>query len=107
LLIGYDYLVVGNGDDNFWNETSPYLTPGSNTGRQGIYKVSFEVITQEAKQLDYGHITEKHAALLEAAIAQDPSRWLWSHKRWKRQAPADLNTLKSQAKVRFEERFRK
>ena len=41
LLIGYDYLVVGNGDDNFWNETSPYLTPGSNTGRQGIYKVSF------------------------------------------------------------------
>ena len=41
LLIGYDYLVVGNGDDNFWNETSPYLKPGSNTGRQGIYKVSF------------------------------------------------------------------
>jgi len=75
--------------------------------KRGIYKVSFEVITQEAKQLDYGHITEKHAALLEAAIAQDPSRWLWSHKRWKRQAPADLNTLKSQAKVRFEERFRK
>jgi KDO2-lipid IV(A) lauroyltransferase len=75
--------------------------------KRGVYKVSFEVITQEAKQLDYGHITEKHAALLEAAIAQDPSRWLWSHKRWKRQAPEDLNTLKSQAKVRFEERFRK
>jgi KDO2-lipid IV(A) lauroyltransferase len=75
--------------------------------KRGIYKVSLEVITQEAKQLDYGHITEKHAALLEAAIAQDPSRWLWSHKRWKRQAPEDLNTLKSQAKVRFEERFRK
>jgi hypothetical protein len=41
LLIGYDYLVVGNGDDKFWNEASSYLTPGSNTGRQGIYKVSF------------------------------------------------------------------
>jgi len=41
LLIGYDYLVVGNGDDNFWSEASPYLKRGSNAGRQGIYKVSF------------------------------------------------------------------
>ena len=41
LLIGYDYLVVGNGDDEFWNEASQYLTEGSNTGRQGIYKISF------------------------------------------------------------------
>lgn len=41
LLIGYDYLVVGNGDDQFWNEASQYLTEGSNTGRQGIYKISF------------------------------------------------------------------
>jgi hypothetical protein len=41
LLIGYDYLVVGNGDDNFWNEASLYLKRGANAGRQGIYKVSF------------------------------------------------------------------
>ena len=41
LLIGYDYLVVGNGDGNFWNEASQYLTEGSSTDRQGIYKVSF------------------------------------------------------------------
>jgi hypothetical protein len=41
LLIGYDYLVVGNGDDNFWNEATQYLTEGSNTDRRGIYKVSF------------------------------------------------------------------
>ena len=41
LLISYDYLVVGNGDDNFWNETSQYLTEGSRTDRQGIYKILF------------------------------------------------------------------
>ena len=41
LLIGYDYLVVGNGDNNFWNKASPYLKRGSNASRQGIYKVSF------------------------------------------------------------------
>ena len=41
LLIGYDYLVVGNGDNNFWNEASPYLNEGSLAGRQGVYKVSF------------------------------------------------------------------
>jgi KDO2-lipid IV(A) lauroyltransferase len=75
--------------------------------KRGFYKVSFKVITEDAKQLDYGQITEKHASFLETAIAQDPSRWLWSHKRWKRQVPSDLNTLKTKAKVRFEERFRK
>jgi KDO2-lipid IV(A) lauroyltransferase len=75
--------------------------------KRGFYNVSFEVINEDAKQLEYGQITEKHASFLETAIAQDPSRWLWSHKRWKRQAPADLNTLKMQSKARFEERFRK
>jgi hypothetical protein len=41
LLIGYDYLVVGNGDEKFWDQASPYLVRGSNAGRQGIYKISF------------------------------------------------------------------
>lgn len=41
LLIGYDYLVVGNGDDDFWNGASQYLNTGSSARRQGIYKISF------------------------------------------------------------------
>lgn len=52
LLIGYDYLVVGNGDENFWNEASQYLTEGSNTGRQGIYKVSFQGKNLQLTQMD-------------------------------------------------------
>ena len=51
LLIGYDYLVVGNGDDNFWNEASQYLAEGSNTGRRGIYKVSFPVKNLQLTQV--------------------------------------------------------
>jgi hypothetical protein len=41
LLIGYDYLVVGNGDDNFWDQTSRYLEDKLDARQQGIYKVSF------------------------------------------------------------------
>jgi hypothetical protein len=36
---GYDYLVVGKGDDLFWGSNSRYLAPGSNPQVKGLYKI--------------------------------------------------------------------
>ncbi|MFM6945613.1 MAG: lysophospholipid acyltransferase family protein [Flavobacteriales bacterium] len=74
--------------------------------KTGYYKVKLEVITEEAKAENYGDITQKHLALLSTSIAAEPSRWLWSHKRWKRSKPADLHQLMAQAKADFHAKFR-
>jgi KDO2-lipid IV(A) lauroyltransferase len=47
-----------------------------------------------------------HTKLLEDEIIKNPSQWLWSHKRWKREIPQDLSELKRKQKKYFEERFR-
>lgn len=74
--------------------------------KTGYYNVSFEVITENAHEEKYGYITEKHLALLTSSIQAEPSRWLWSHKRWKRTKPADLAQIMEQAKADFHAKFR-
>jgi KDO2-lipid IV(A) lauroyltransferase len=74
--------------------------------QSGLYSVSFEVITEQALQENYGYITEKHLALLTDSIQAAPSRWLWSHKRWKRQKPTELSQIMEQAKADFHAKFR-
>lgn len=73
---------------------------------RGHYSVSFEVITEDSSKNHYGDISEQHLQKLSTAIAQNSSRWLWSHKRWKRQEPDHLDHFKAEAKARFEARFR-
>lgn len=74
--------------------------------KTGHYKVSLKVISKEAKEENYGAITEKHLALLTESIHHEPSRWLWSHKRWKRQKPTDLKQIMEQARADFHAKFR-
>jgi KDO2-lipid IV(A) lauroyltransferase len=35
------------------------------------------------KETEHGFITKKYVELLEKQIVDDPSQWLWSHRRWK------------------------
>jgi KDO2-lipid IV(A) lauroyltransferase len=74
--------------------------------KRGYYELELKLITKDAKSLEWGQITEQHTQLLEAEIIQNPSQWLWSHKRWKREIPQDLTTLKRKQKKHFEEKFR-
>ena len=74
--------------------------------KRGYYSVKFIPFEKPLNQLNYGELTEWHTHLLEREIKQNPSYWLWSHKRWKRQMPDDINQLKSDQKKRFEDRFR-
>ncbi len=74
--------------------------------KRGYYEIEFKTLTTEARNLSYGQLTEQHVQLLEQSILEEPCHWLWSHKRWKREIPSDLEDLKSIQKSKFEEKFR-
>lgn len=57
--------------------------------KRGHYEVQYDLICEDATQTDYGYITETHTRMLEEVINKQPEYWLWSHKRWKHQRPAD------------------
>jgi KDO2-lipid IV(A) lauroyltransferase len=74
--------------------------------KRGYYSLKFIPFEKSLDQLNYGELTDWHTHLLEREIKQNPSYWLWSHKRWKRQIPDDLNQLKTDQENRFNDRFR-
>ena len=53
-----------------------------------------------------GEITEAHTLKLQDAIIQHPEQWLWSHKRWKREIPENLEQLKLEQHDKFQKRYR-
>jgi KDO2-lipid IV(A) lauroyltransferase len=51
--------------------------------KRGYYEYEFILITDNPKETKENEITEIHTRLLEDIIKENPSYWLWSHKRWK------------------------
>ena len=49
---------------------------------RGHYRLTFEVITDNAAGQDPQKLMRRYYDLLEADIRKDPVNWLWSHKRW-------------------------
>ena len=74
--------------------------------KRGFYEIEFQLLTSEPRSLSYGQLTEQHVRLLEQSILDQPCHWLWSHKRWKREVPEDLEALKAAQKSKFEEKYR-
>ena len=74
--------------------------------KRGHYEMELELITDQARTLSWGEITEKHVRLLEKEILKKPQHWLWSHKRWKREIPQDLAQLKLQQIEKFTSKYR-
>jgi KDO2-lipid IV(A) lauroyltransferase len=74
--------------------------------KRGHYEIELQVITENPKNCSWGEITEKHATLLENKIQKNPEFWLWSHKRWKREVPKNLDELKKEQKLKFDEKFK-
>jgi KDO2-lipid IV(A) lauroyltransferase len=74
--------------------------------KRGHYSMELKLITDNPSELNWGKITETHTYLLEEEILKNPQYWLWSHKRWKREVPEDLATLRREQKENFDERFK-
>lgn len=75
--------------------------------KRGYYELELSLITENPTEEKYGFITQTYIDSLENDIRKHPEYWLWSHKRWKKGIPANLEELKENHKVKFEEKFRK
>jgi KDO2-lipid IV(A) lauroyltransferase len=53
--------------------------------RRGYYEVTPELLFAEPKNTVDGQICESFMQRLEQEIQNDPTTWLWSHRRWKHQ----------------------
>jgi KDO2-lipid IV(A) lauroyltransferase len=69
--------------------------------RRGYYELTFEKICDNPRSTNWGYITEQHTRKLENLILKNPQYWIWSHNRWKREVPDNLNDLKSSQKNKF------
>lgn len=74
--------------------------------KRGYYEMDLKLITDEPRSMKWGEITEIHAKELENIINEKPEFWVWSHKRWKRDIPSDLEELKLLQKTKFNEKFK-
>lgn len=74
--------------------------------KRGYYSVKLELITKNPRELNWGEITETHSGLLEERINEEPGPWLWSHKRWKRTVPQDIEALRKEQREKFNKQFR-
>lgn len=57
--------------------------------KRGYYKIYLKVIKDDVSNTSPDEIVEGFANLLEEQLNNHPADWLWSHKRWKRQRPAN------------------
>jgi KDO2-lipid IV(A) lauroyltransferase len=53
--------------------------------RRGYYRARLELGAENPAQLPEGELTRRYASYLERTIRQEPTMWLWSHNRWKKQ----------------------
>jgi len=73
--------------------------------KRGYYQMELQLITEKPKLKLWGEITEECTRLLEKSIVEQPCYWLWTHKRWKRTLPEDLDQLKAEQKQAFYNKF--
>jgi KDO2-lipid IV(A) lauroyltransferase len=51
--------------------------------KRGYYEATFEVLSDNAKEVPNYEITDQFLKLVEEQIYEQPEFYLWSHKRWK------------------------
>ncbi|HRK53587.1 MAG TPA: lysophospholipid acyltransferase family protein [Cyclobacteriaceae bacterium] len=52
--------------------------------KRGYYEMEYKLVCENPGELQVGMISEMHTRMLEGDIKNEPSYWLWTHKRWKR-----------------------
>lgn len=73
--------------------------------KRGHYTIRFETLSETPQTEPYGQITEAHTRKLEKLIINAPEYWVWTHKRWKREVPEDLEGLRAAQEEKFLSKF--
>lgn len=75
--------------------------------KRGRYSIELKEITASPRAEEYGKILREYIIQLENDILEKPEYWLWSHKRWKKGVPPNLEEIKKNHEDRFIQNFRK
>ncbi len=62
----------------------PVLYGAIQRTKRGHYSFELSLITDKPNETAHGFISIEHTRRLEKQILDEPSNWLWTHKRWKR-----------------------
>lgn len=89
-FLGQDTAVLFGAEKYAREYNYPLLFGHVRKLRRGHYEMEFEVVEENPAAAPYGAITEKHTRILERDIIQAPQYWLWTHKRWKRKRPKEV-----------------
>lgn len=74
--------------------------------KNGHYELELKLISDQPINEKYGFITQTYISFLEDDIKKHKHAWLWSHKRWKKDVPVALSSLKTNHQNRFNRKFR-
>ncbi len=72
----------------------PVIFAEINRVKRGMYELTLSVLVENPMECVPGEITSLYAAKLEKYIRQNPSSWLWTHKRWKHKPPKESISVK-------------
>jgi KDO2-lipid IV(A) lauroyltransferase len=85
---------------NFLNQDTAFFTGGERYARKhdcavvyvaikqlkrGYYNIEIINICESTKNIPENGVTKIFVEMLEKTLRENPSDWLWSHKRWKHQ----------------------
>jgi len=59
--------------------------------KRGYYELEIKKVIENPSEYKEGEITQKYMEMLEGIIKDNPSDWLWSHRRWKKTKQEFLN----------------
>ncbi len=74
----------------------PLLFVDVNKVKRGHYEVTLKEIPFDPQAEPEGTLTCRYMKQLEAVLTREPAYWLWSHRRWKRNVPDDIDKIKKQ-----------
>lgn len=58
--------------------------------KRGYYTIELSLLTDDIRSLPEGELTRLYADKVESEIRNNPSDWLWSHRRWKHKRKTDV-----------------
>jgi KDO2-lipid IV(A) lauroyltransferase len=61
--------------------------------KRGHYRLHFTRVCENAAETPEGYITKKYVAHLENELRHYPSNWMWTHRRWKKALPPDVEII--------------
>ena len=70
------------------NNNAMVIYPKITERKHGYFTAEIIEITRDPNSLEFGAITEKYVRVIEQQLRENPSDWLWTHKRWKHKKPA-------------------